>query len=585
MKVLELFAGTRSIGKAFEKRGHEVFSVEWDKSFEDIDLYKDIGELTAQEILDKFGHPDVIWASPDCFPAGTLIWTKNGYKNVEDIRCFDEVLTHKNRYRKVYATQKTNKRDLYEIKISGCEPMTVSSEHPFLVRKKVRHNTHINGEARVWTDYTKPEWLKVSELSNEYRVGIPINNESIIPEYHGCVYETRNSYGITTSHIENMLGPYMGNPDFWWMVGRYFGDGHLSKEKISVDISCGKHKTIEVIERLDKLGIKYSLYHKDTADYFYYNNKELCLFLEQFGIGALNKSITPVILNLPIPLLKAFLEGYLHADGYWEIKETNRVCHITSISRKLVYGLELCILKAYGRWCSMNVRTTQNDMICGRKVNTHTAYQIQFYENYNDKRSQYFIEDGICWVNIRDVKHLKSCQTSVYNFSVEEDESYTANNIIVHNCTTFSVAGISHHRRKNPVTGNLDPISDYAKFCDKVDARVIELIKELNPTFYFIENPVGAMRKMPWMQGLPRYTITYCKYLTDRPLQERRKKPTDIWTNHPDPKFLPPCKNGDPCHVPAPRGSKTGTQGIKGARDRSVIPPLLCEHIVDICEE
>lgn len=66
MKVLELFAGTRSIGKAFEERGHQVFSIEWDKSFPDISLYKDVLQVTAAEIVKKFGRPDVIWASPDC---------------------------------------------------------------------------------------------------------------------------------------------------------------------------------------------------------------------------------------------------------------------------------------------------------------------------------------------------------------------------------------------------------------------------------------------------------------------------------------------------------------------------------------
>ena len=66
MKVLELFAGTRSVGKAFEARGHEVFSVEWDETFPNISLYADVGNITAEDIIRVFGRPDVIWASPDC---------------------------------------------------------------------------------------------------------------------------------------------------------------------------------------------------------------------------------------------------------------------------------------------------------------------------------------------------------------------------------------------------------------------------------------------------------------------------------------------------------------------------------------
>ena len=146
-------------------------------------------------------------------------------------------------------------------------------------------------------------------------------------------------------------------------------------------------------------------------------------------------------------------------------------------------------------------------------------------------------------------------------------------------CTSFSVAGISHHRRLNSLTGELEPISDYAKFCDMVDQHCLKLIDELKPKFWFIENPVGGFRKMSWVQGLPRYTTTYCRY------GDERMKPTDIFTNHPAPTFAPPCKNGDLCHVAAPRGSRTGTQGLKNAMERSRIPQKLCEHIVSICEE
>ena len=144
-------------------------------------------------------------------------------------------------------------------------------------------------------------------------------------------------------------------------------------------------------------------------------------------------------------------------------------------------------------------------------------------------------------------------------------------------CATYSVAAISHHRRREK-TGNLVPVSEYAKFCDRVNQHVICLIMALSPRFWFIENPRGGLRKMDFMNGLPRYTVTYCQY------GDKRQKPTDIWTNHPDPQFKPPCKAGDACHISAPRGARTGTQGMKGSAERSRIPQELCRHIVRICE-
>lgn len=145
-------------------------------------------------------------------------------------------------------------------------------------------------------------------------------------------------------------------------------------------------------------------------------------------------------------------------------------------------------------------------------------------------------------------------------------------------CTTFSVAAISKHRRKNPQTGNLDPISDYAKKCDETNKHVWEIIDELKPSIYIWENPRGGLRSMDYMKRAKRQTTTYCQY--GFPYM----KPTDFFSNV-DLKLKPPCKNGDPCHERAPRGSRHGLQGVKGAALRAVYPEELCKHIVKRCEE
>lgn len=142
-------------------------------------------------------------------------------------------------------------------------------------------------------------------------------------------------------------------------------------------------------------------------------------------------------------------------------------------------------------------------------------------------------------------------------------------------CTTYSIAACSTHRNNS-----VEPKTDYAKKCDQVNQHFIGLIKEwlaINPDMvFFIENPRGMLRKMPWMQEFKRHTVWYCTYGDDR------AKPTDVWTNSPNWVPRPMCHNGNKnCHhQPAPRGAKTGTQGRKGSYERSVIPEQLCSEIL-----
>lgn len=141
-------------------------------------------------------------------------------------------------------------------------------------------------------------------------------------------------------------------------------------------------------------------------------------------------------------------------------------------------------------------------------------------------------------------------------------------------CTYFSVSAIGRnwHKETN------EPKTEGAKQAIEIVKHTLYLIEELKPKYFFIENPVGKLRKLNLID-YPRYTVTYCQY------GDNRQKPTDIWTNHPNPNFKPMCKRGMPCHQAAPRGSQTGTQGMLNSIEKARIPEGLCKHIYDLCKE
>lgn len=144
-------------------------------------------------------------------------------------------------------------------------------------------------------------------------------------------------------------------------------------------------------------------------------------------------------------------------------------------------------------------------------------------------------------------------------------------------CTKFSIAG-RNNNFTNHVPNNLEAAIALALVHKCLE--LIEQFKSINPNVkWFIENPVGYLRTFDFMKKLPLKKVWYCQY------GDNRAKPTDIWTNCIT-WITKTCKNENPnCnHERAPRGSKTGTQGFNNAYERGIYPDLLCQEIVDVCE-
>ena len=137
-------------------------------------------------------------------------------------------------------------------------------------------------------------------------------------------------------------------------------------------------------------------------------------------------------------------------------------------------------------------------------------------------------------------------------------------------CTWFTVQNIGRNW-----TEDHRPKTEAAIQGVRLVEKTLDLIDELQPWYWLVENPRAKLRKLPVMEHLHKDTVSYCQY------GHSNMKPTDLWHGLPpnwDAKPL--CKYGAPCHVAAPRGSKTGTQGADKAL-AGLIPYGLAEDIME----
>lgn len=448
IRVFTTFSGYDSQCVALERLGLEYELVGWseiDKYAIDAHnaLFPQYAERNYGDIrsIDWSQVPDFdlfTYSSP-CFVAGTLVLTDRGYIPIEDVKVGDKVLTHQNRYQKVLRAGHKMSSDLYKIKGMAFDEIICTGNHPFYTREMYRRG-HKSVRA-----FREPEWIPAKNLNKKTYCAVATSNESKLPEWDGCI---DNRWGH--HRIQNTLTSLFNNPTFWYIMGRYIGDGWSNERETGngITICCGGRNEEKLRDALSQLGFKAGIAKERTVTKYHIHSNELCAFVQRYGKYAHGKRIDAETLALPAELLKSFIEGYTDSDGY--IVGNNH--KYTSVSRQLIYGIAQCIAKTFSRpYAVYHTKRKPTTTIEGRKVNQKDSYNLVFHEN-EQKQDHAFIDNGTIWFPIQKVEKLSKQSAMVYNLEVETDNSYTANGVIVHNCTDFSIAGLKQGGEKGSGT-------------------------------------------------------------------------------------------------------------------------------------
>lgn len=395
-----------------------------------VDENLNLGDITDVDET-KLENFNMICGGSPCFVEGTLVFTETGYKPIEKVKIGNFVLTHDNKWKKVVRIMTNETNELYRIKSMPSEDIHCTANHPFYVRKKYRKwNDPLRRYERL---FENPEWIEANKLSREYYVGTAINTKSELPLWTGIV---KSVNATDKTYIENTLSDKFCTKEFWYIIGRFMGDGWIRNDS-GIIICANDAELYQIIPYLEKLGWNHCISKERTVNKIHIAFKEIGEYCLRFGCGAANKHLTSDILNLPVDLLKSFIEGFVSSDG---TQDSNGLYRITSVSREMIYELGQCVAKVYHRpfsiYFTQRPRTT---VIEGRTVNQKDTYSIH-YKLTTNTQDKAFYEDGYIWSPINEVLQ-EDYNGLVYNLEVEEDNSYVVQNVIVHNCQDFSVAG------------------------------------------------------------------------------------------------------------------------------------------------
>ena len=393
----------------------------------------DIRKIPDSVFTPYAGQIIALFAGFPCFVAGTQVLTHAGYKPIESVALTDTLMTHTGKFQRIVNLQRKlvpAGTPLHSLRVKyHPQPIIGTEEHPFYVRTRVKQWDNI---ARKYTfSFNAPQWKPFRELTKDDFCGMAINTEAVVPTFEVPI--KRNA-----SRVDDVTVP-LDTKDAWFMMGYFLGDGWIEPTDHKIRFAINDTDVGTVLPRIQTvLPITDKCMRSGKCAKYGCASAMWHTILSKFGRYAHGKMIPEWVHSAPVELISEFLAGYQAADG---CVKKNGVIRYTTVSSNIAFGVQRLYLKL-GHIVSINrTKRTPTHIIQGRVVNQRDTYEIDV-RLHKEKEHLGFIDSGYAWMAPHTLSTLNAAEpTTVYNFEVEEDNSYIVENTVVHNCQGFSHAG------------------------------------------------------------------------------------------------------------------------------------------------
>lgn len=339
-----------------------------------------------------------------CFPKGVLVLTDNGYKDISEIQIGDKVLSADGTHFNNVINISEHEDNLYKTTYIGNIPLISTGEHPVYSKKRL----HVRKDA----GFTDPNFNPVKELKKG------------------------DSIGMTITKIDNNINL---SYDEAWLIGYYVGDGWKSRNDYYI---CGNEKKSIEIEMHTIDLYKEKMYKTRTCQQYILkdNYKKIFPILDHCGNGAWHKHVPVEIFYANNNIKRAFLNGYLSADGSYSL--SSNIIKYNSVSKELAMGInKIATDLGYGVTLQLQHRNSNYKVFDERynryrKIKTSDIYNGTINLLSTGRNNSCEILDGYSYHTIKSVSDLNETNI-VYNMTTDGDHTYTANNVAVHNCDAF----------------------------------------------------------------------------------------------------------------------------------------------------